>query len=81
MSLGLCSHGHKMAATFQASPTPEIWQCSVEQERDISSSMSLLKNKEIFPKGPYLASLASFIQCFIGHCLSYPGITRSIGFL
>ena len=27
--------------------------------------MYFLKSKEIFPKGPYLASLSLFIQCFI----------------
>lgn len=66
-----CSHGHKTAATVCVSPDLE-GQWSVEEERDVSSSMSLLKSKEVFPKGPnQVSSVPLSLQCFIGQCLSY----------
>lgn len=50
----------------------KIWQWSVEEGRDVSSSMFLLKSKALFPKGPnQVSSVPSSLQCFIGECLSY----------
>ena len=51
VSLSSCSRGHIIAAIFQASQPPGIWQSSVEEERGVSSCL-FSRARKYFPKGP-----------------------------